>query len=133
MKPRCPSALEHVILSTAAAPNRAALSADSGQWEVAVADASIDDPQARPRREDLPDAADAAMARAARGAGPQDERDPRYHVGAADWVVGGRGLLLVERVAAENFGDRYVLSTQVTPRRGVAGRGSRRRSTRYQS
>ncbi len=80
------------------------LSCASGQVELAVFDGNPNPPRMRPHRHDLDADLDKLLA-AERNASDRlanlDDRDPRLHVGSAGSVAGGRGLLLVEAVAAE--------------------------------
>lgn len=69
--------------------------------ELAVFDGNPVLPSVRPHRHDLGrDLAQVLTAEAAL-AGAVDDRDPRLHVGPAGSVAGGRGLLLVDALAAE--------------------------------
>lgn len=75
------------------------LSVASDHLEVAVSDASSERPQVRPHRQDLH--ADLDQLMPTFGQHRDDDRAPRFHVGDAGAVVGGRGLLLVEALAAD--------------------------------
>lgn len=80
------------------------LSWAGGVVEMAVRDASTDEPVARPVRTDLDqDLADVLAVEAALPAGLLEDRDPRVDIGAAGSVAGGRGLLLVQELAG-NWG-----------------------------
>jgi hypothetical protein len=85
----------------AATPLVIAVSCEGGMVEIAVHDGNPTMPAIRPHRTDVD--ADIKQVLAAEAASPEpvDERDPRVHVGASGSLVAGRGLLLVDALAAE--------------------------------
>lgn len=90
-------------------PLRVSLGVAEGVVEIVVFDGSPVLPQLRPHREDLDADLDAVLSAESDLADGSDlaglaepaDRDPRLHVGAAGSVAGGRGLLLVQALAAE--------------------------------
>ncbi len=85
----------------AGTPLMLSISSDNGSVEIAVFDGSPTLPTVRPHRPDLAsDLVTAAAAEAALGT-TVDDRDPRVHVGSSGSVAGGRGLLMVEAIAAD--------------------------------
>jgi hypothetical protein len=85
----------------AATPLVVAVSCEHGIVEIAVHDGNPSMPAIRPHRTDVDADIQEALAAEAAAAEPVDERDPRVHVGAAGSLAGGRGLLLVDALAAE--------------------------------
>jgi hypothetical protein len=85
----------------AATPLVVAISCERGMVEIAVYDGNPSMPAIRPHRTDVE--ADIRQALAAEAAAAEliDERDPRVYVGDAGSLAGGRGLLLVDAVAAQ--------------------------------
>jgi Histidine kinase-like ATPase domain len=85
----------------AATPLVVAVSCEGGTVEMAVHDGNPSMPSIRPQRTDVEADIKLALATEAAAAEPIDERDPRVDVGDAGSLAGGRGLLLVDAVAAE--------------------------------
>jgi hypothetical protein len=85
----------------AATPLVVAVSCEGGMVEIAVHDGNPSVPALRPHRTDVEGDIKQALAAEAATAEPVDERDPRVHVGASGSLVAGRGLLLVDALAAE--------------------------------
>ncbi|GAC1439513.1 MAG: hypothetical protein NVSMB55_01210 [Mycobacteriales bacterium] len=84
----------------ARSPLELTLSVASNHLEIAVSDTSPDRPQVRPHRQDLH--ADLTLLTPNAGQPGSDDRDdPAFNAGDAGSVVGGRGLLLVDALAAE--------------------------------
>lgn len=77
------------------------ISCENGRLEIAVFDGSPALPEVRPLRHDVLSDVDRAARITAEHGLELDDRDPRLHVGAAGSVTGGRGLLLVDALAAE--------------------------------
>lgn len=75
------------------------LSCGGGMVEIAVHDGNPSMPAIRPHRTDVDADIRQALAAEAAGARPLDERD--VPVGASGPLAGGRGLLLVDALAAE--------------------------------
>ncbi len=87
----------------AATPLVVAISCEGGMVEIAVHDGNPTMPAIRPHRTDVEGDIRQALAAEAAAAAlePIDERDPRVYVGDAGSIAGGRGLLLVDALAAE--------------------------------
>jgi Histidine kinase-like ATPase domain len=85
----------------AATPLVVAVSCEGGMVEMAVHDGNPSMPAIRPQRTDIEGDIQQALAAEAAAAEPVDERDPRIDVGAAGSLAGGRGLLLVDALAAQ--------------------------------
>jgi hypothetical protein len=85
----------------AATPLVIAISCEGGMVEIAVHDGNPSMPAIRPHRTDVEGDIRQALAAEASVAEPIDERDPRVHVGDAGSIAGGRGLLLVDALAAQ--------------------------------
>lgn len=77
------------------------VSCENGRVEIAVFDGAAALPAVRPPRRDVLADVDRAAALEAEHQAGLDDRDPRLHVGPAGSVAGGRGLLLVDALAAE--------------------------------
>lgn len=77
------------------------ISSDNGQLELAVFDGNPTLPRPRPVRKDLVSDLDELLAAEAELGIPADDHDPRWDIGPAGSVAGGRGLLLVSAIAAE--------------------------------
>lgn len=85
----------------AGTPLVVSISCASGSVEIAVFDGNPAPPRLRPHRDDLDGDLRKVLVAEATALGKLDERDPRLHVGPAGSVAGGRGLLLLDALAAE--------------------------------
>jgi histidine kinase-like protein len=85
----------------AAAPLVVAISCEDGIVEIAVHDGNPSMPAIRPHRTDVEGDIQRALTAEAAATEPVDERDPRVHIGPSGSLAGGRGLLLVDALAAQ--------------------------------
>ena len=86
----------------AATPLVVTVSCERGMVEIGVHDGNPSMPAIRPHRTDVEaDIRQALATEAAAGLQPVDERDPGTHVGPSGSLLGGRGLLVVDALAAQ--------------------------------